>query len=79
MDVDFYICIYLCILFFVLCFQLGRLNDHPIGKELFIRFIVRVFVDVYEYLCVSFFFGFDDGIWNLIASIPYQCLSFYFT
>ena len=44
MDVDFYICIYLFILFFALCFQLGWLNDHPIGKELLIRFIVRVFV-----------------------------------
>ena len=28
--------------------------------------------------CASFPFGFDDGMWGLIALVPDQCLSFYF-
>ena len=35
-----------------------------LGKELFIRY---------------FPFGFEDRIWDLIVSVPDQCLSFYFT
>ena len=34
------------------------------------------FVNVYQFLCVLFFpFGFQGGLWDLIALIPGNCLS----
>ena len=35
------------------CFQLGYLNDHLFGKELFVRFTVRVFRELLSnFVCV---------------------------
>ena len=39
---------------------------------------MRVFVHVYQFLSVSFFFGFEGGMWDLIVLIPDHCLSVYF-
>ena len=33
------------------------------------------FVTVYEYVCVSFPFGFEGGMWELIVPVPDHCLS----
>ena len=30
------------------------------------------------YVCASFPFGFDDGMWDLIVLVPGHCLSFYY-
>ena len=47
------------------------------GKELFIRFTVRVFR---EYLsicvCASFLFCFEGGMLDSIVLVPHHCLSF---
>ena len=59
------------------CFQLGLLNDHLFGKELFILFTVRVFSRTFINLCVLFF-DFEDGMCDLIVLIPDHCLSIYF-
>ena len=37
------------------------------------------FVNVYQFACVSFPFGLECGICDLIVLIPDHCLSFYFT
>ena len=58
-------------------FQLGQLNDHLFGKGLFIRFTVRVFRERLSVcVCVSYPFGFEGGMWNMITSDHF--LSFYF-
>ena len=54
------------------------LNDHLSGKELFIRFTARAFRKLLSIYGSSFPSGFEDRIWDLIASVPDQCLSFYF-
>ena len=60
-------------------FQLGSLNDHLFRKELFILFTVRVFRErISTWVCASFPFGFNGGMWNLIVLVPDYCLSFYF-
>ena len=57
-----------------------KLNDHPFGKELFIRFTasaVRKLLSVYVF---SYFpFRFEGRMWDLIVSVPDHCLSFYFS
>ena len=56
------------------------LNDYLFGKELFIRFTVRVFRECYQFfVCRSFPFGFEGGLWNVIVFIPDHCFSIYFT
>ena len=38
------------------------------------------FVNVNQFLCVSFFsFGFEGGMWDLIVLIPDRCLSISFS
>ena len=50
------------------------------GKELFIRFTARAFRKLLSIYVFSYFpFGFEGRIWDLIVSVPNQCLSFYFT
>ena len=49
------------------------------GKELFIRFTVRVFSERLTIcVCASFPFGFGGGMWDLIVVVPDHCLSFTF-
>ena len=56
------------------------MNDHLSGKELFIRFTVRVFRKLPSVYVFSYFpFGFEDRMWDLIVLVPDHCLSFYFT
>ena len=53
------------------CFQLGWLNDHLFGKEVFIWFTVRVFRECLSVcVCASFPFGFKGGMWDLIVLVP---------
>ena len=55
------------------------LNDHLFGKELFIRFTASAFRKLLSIYAFSYFpFGFEGRIWDLIASVPGHCLSFYF-
>ena len=35
------------------------------------------FVDVYQFVCLSFPFGFECGMWDLILLIQDHCLSVY--
>ena len=44
-----------------------RVAEPPIGKELFILFIVRVFCERLSFcgVCRSFPFGFKGGMWDL--------------
>ena len=56
-----------------------QLNDHLYGKELFIRVIASVFRKLLSVYVFSYFpFGFKGMMWDLIVSVPDQCLSFYF-
>ena len=56
------------------------MNDHLSGKELFIRFTARAFRKLLSIYIFSYFpFGFEGRIWDLIVSVPDNCLSFYFT
>ena len=56
-----------------------KLNDHLIEKELFIRFIASAFRKLLSVYLFSYFpFGFEGRMWDLIVSVPDQCLSFYF-
>ena len=56
-----------------------KLNDHLSGKELFIRSTARAVRKLLSiYVFSSFPFGFEGGIWELIVSVPDQCLYFYF-
>ena len=50
------------------------------GKELFIRFTARAFLKRLSIYVFSYFsFGFEDGrMWDVIVSVPFHCLSFYF-
>ena len=55
------------------------LNDHLFGKELFIRFSASAFRKLPSVYVFSYFpFGFEGRMWDLIVSVPDQCLSFYF-
>ena len=60
------------------CFRFGSLNFLLFGKELFIRFTLRVF---HEHLlmcvCASFPFGFSGGKWDVMLLVPDHCGSFY--
>ena len=48
------------------------------GKELFLQFIVRVFRERLSVcMCPSFPFDFEGYLWELIVSVPDQCLSFF--
>ena len=49
------------------------------GKELFIRFTVRVFRGRFVRFCVcpSFPLGIEGGMWVVIVLIPDHCLSIY--
>ena len=43
-------------------------NDHLLGKDLFIRFTMRVFCKHLSVcVCASFPFGSEGGMWDLIA------------
>ena len=56
-----------------------QLNDHLFGKELFIQFIASAFRKLLSIYVFSYFpFGFEGRMWDLIVSVPDQCLSFYF-
>ena len=35
------------------------------------------FVNIYQFVCAIFPFGFGGGMWDLIVSIPDHCLSFF--
>ena len=54
------------------------MNDHLFGKELFIRFTVGYFANVYEFVCASFHFGFEGGMWDLNVVISDHCISAYY-
>ena len=41
----------------------------------FIRLIVRVFHELYQFVCVSFPFGFEGGRWDLLVLVLHS-LSF---
>ena len=57
-----------------------QLNDHLFGKELFIRFTMSAFRKLPSIYVFSYFpFGFEGRMWDLIVSVPDQCLSFYST
>ena len=57
-----------------------QLNDHLFGKELFIRFTASAFRKLPSIYVVSYFpFGFEGRMWDLIVSVPDQCLYFYLT
>ena len=56
-----------------------RFWDHLFGKELFILFTASAFRKLPSIYVFSYFpFGFEGRIWDLIVSVPYHCLSFYF-
>ena len=49
------------------------------GKELFIRFTMRAYCKLLSInVFISFPFGFEGSIGDLIVSVPDHCLSFYF-
>ena len=49
------------------------------GKELLIRYTVRVFRERLSICVCSFFpFSFEGWMWDLIVFIPDHCLSVYF-
>ena len=55
-----------------------QLNDHLFGKELFIRFSASAFRKLPSIYVFSYFpFGFEGRMWDLIVSVPDNCLSFY--
>ena len=57
-----------------------QLNDHLPVKKLFIRCTALAIRQVLSIYVFSYFlFGFEGRIWDLIVSVPDQCLSFYFT
>ena len=48
-------------------------------KELFIRLAAHALRKLLSIYAFSYFpFGFEGRIWDLIASVPDHCLSFYF-
>ena len=56
-----------------------RLNDHLFGKELSIPFTASAFRKLPSIYVFSHFpSGFEGRMWDLIASVPDHCLSFYF-
>ena len=57
------------------------LADHLFGKELLIRFPVRVLCGRLSIsVCSSFPFGFEGGMWDLIVLIPgHKCISINFS
>ena len=62
-----------------LLFSVRVADDHPLGKELFIRFTALVFRECLSIrVCSSFPFCFEDGMWELIVLIPDHCLTFCF-
>ena len=55
------------------------MDDHLFGKELFILFAASAFRKLSSIYVFSYFpFGFEGRIWDLIVSVPDNCLSFYF-
>ena len=55
-----------------------KLNDHLLGKELFIRFTASAFRKLPSVYVFSYFpFGFEGRMWDLMVSVPDRCLSFY--
>ena len=47
------------------------MNNQLSGKELFIRLKVRVFGELLSIYVYTYFpFGFEGGIWDLIALVP---------
>ena len=62
------------------CFvNFRELNDHPFGKELFIRFAASAFRKLLSVYVFSYFpFGFESRMWDLNVSVPDHCLIFYF-
>ena len=57
-----------------------KLNDHLLGKELFIRFTASAFRKLLSVYVFSYFpFGFVGRMKDLIVSVPDHCLCFYFS
>ena len=54
--------------------ELGKLNDHLFGKEMFIHSSYCLSI----WVCASFSFCFEGGMWDMIVLVPDHCLSFYF-
>ena len=48
------------------------LNHHLFGRELFIRFTARIFVNVYHCVRASFPFGFEGGMWDLFFLLAFS-------
>ena len=54
------------------------LNDHLFGKELFIWFAVRAFLECLSIcVCFSFHFGSMGGMWDLTELISVHFISFH--
>ena len=59
---------------YLVCFSM-LFSLNMFGKELFIRFAVRVFRERLSVcLCASFPFGFEGGMWDLSLLIRGHCL-----
>ena len=54
------------------------LNDHLIGKELFIQLAMLVFRELFINLCVyvSFLLGMESGMLDLTLLVPDRCFRF---
>ena len=52
-----------------------------VGKTFSFGLLCVSFVNVYQFLCVSYFsrFGFEGEMWDMIVWILDHCLSVYFT
>ena len=50
-----------------------------LGKSWSFSLLYASLVNVYQFVLVSFPFGFEGGMWDLIELVPDHCLSFYFT
>ena len=61
----------------LLC-SVGAAEYHMFGKEMFVWFIMCVYLERLS-ICVCFPFWFEAGMWDLIVLIPDHCFSIYFT
>ena len=50
-----------------------------LGKSCLFGFLYVSFVNVYYFVCDSFPFGFEFGMWDFVMLIPNHCLSIYFS
>ena len=49
-----------------------------LGKSCSFSLLCVSFVNVYQFVCASFPFGIEYGMWDLTVLIPDHCLSVYF-